>query len=273
MTAIKPLHKVIIYALLLLFGCIFLFPFIIMVLGSLQKLQQALFSSTFWIPTEVTLFNYDYIFSGKRFFRWIVNSLIITLVPVVSSMLLCSVLGYIFSRKNFPFREAIFWMLMAVVMVPGQLLIIPKYLMFAKIGWINQYWALIVPELWTIMGVFLIRQFMATIPKDLEEAAYMDGATDSDIFFKIMLPLAKPAIATIGTFAFISNWNDLFHPLIYINSEKMFPVTVGLASLLTSEGNFGVEMAGAVLSFLPTFAIFLFFQRYFTEGITTTGIK
>ena len=119
-----------------------------------------------------------------------------------------AVLGYIFAKKQFPGREIVFWLMMAVVMVPGQLLIIPKYIMFSQFGWINTYGAIVVPELWAIMGVFLVRQFMMTIPKDLEEAAYIDGAGDFTIFFRIMLPLAKPAIATIGTFAFISCWND-----------------------------------------------------------------
>jgi multiple sugar transport system permease protein len=114
---------------------------------------------------------------------------------------------------------------------------------------------------------------MQTLPKDLEEAARIDGAGDFTVFFKIMLPLAKPVIATVGTFAFISNWNDLLTPLIFTTSQDMYPVTVGLASLLTKEGNFGVEMAGSLLSFIPTFLIFLFFQRYFVKGIALSGIK
>lgn len=269
----STLRKISAYFILTVLGLAFFLPFAIMALGSLQKMELALLSPTFWFPRDFTWVNYDYIFASKRFFRWILNSLIITLIPVFSTMFFCSILGYVFSKKVFPFRETIFWSLMAVVMIPSQLLIIPKFLMFVRFGWINEYYSLIVPELWNIMGVFLVRQFMMTIPKDLEEAANMDGANDVTIFFRIMLPLAKPAVATIGTFAFISNWNDLFNPLIFMNSQSMYPVTVGLASLLNSEGNFGVEMAGAVLSFIPTFLIFLFFQRYFTDGITMTGIK
>lgn len=123
------------------------------------------------------------------------------------------------------------------------------------------------------MGVFLVRQFLQGIPNDLEEAALIDGASDIQIFFKIILPLSIPVVATVGTFSFISNWNDLFQPLIYLTQEKMFPVTLGLASILGKEGNFGIEMAGSVVSFIPTFLIFLFFQRYFTEGIQMSGLK
>jgi len=195
------------------------------------------------------------------------------LVPVAAQLFLAGLLGYIFAKKRFFGRETIFWLLMAVVMVPNQLLIIPKFIMFSKFGWVNTYASIIVPELWSIMGVFLVRQFMLTIPNDMEEAAYIDGAGDFRVFFQIMLPLAKPALATVGTFAFISCWNDLFTPLIFLTAEKMYPITVGLSSLLTKEGNFGIEMAGAVLSFIPTFLIFLFFQRYFTEGIAMSGIK
>ncbi len=114
---------------------------------------------------------------------------------------------------------------------------------------------------------------MMTLPKDLDEAAQLDGAGDFKIFFRIYLPLAKPVVATVGTFAFISNWNDLLTPLIFTTSQEMYPLTVGLASLLTKEGNFSVEMAGSVLSFIPTFLIFLFFQRYFVKGIALSGIK
>ena len=137
----------------------------------------------------------------------------------------------------------------------------------------NKRAALILPAVWSIMGVFLVKQFMAQLPKSLEESAKIDGASDMKIFFSIMLPLSKPVIATVGTFAFISAWNDFLTPLIFTTSSEMYPITVGLASLLTKEGNFGIEMAGAFLSFIPTFLIFLFFQKYFTKGIAFTGVK
>ncbi|CAH8717571.1 carbohydrate ABC transporter permease [Paenibacillus thiaminolyticus] len=270
---IRLKHKAAIYVLLVILGILFFFPFAMMILGSLQKVEKATADPLFWIPTNPTLYNFTYIIGQSSFLDWIKNSLVITLIPVATQIFFGAVLGYIFAKKQFPGREIVFWLMMAVVMVPGQLLIIPKYIMFSQFGWINTYGAIVVPELWAIMGVFLVRQFMMTIPKDLEEAAYIDGAGDFTIFFRIMLPLAKPAIATIGTFAFISCWNDLFTPLIFMTSEEMYPITVGLASLLTKEGNFGIEMAGAAISFVPTFLIFVFFQRYFTEGIAMSGIK
>ncbi|GLI08915.1 ABC transporter permease [Paenibacillus tyrfis] len=266
-------RKALVYIPLVLAGIAFMFPFVVMVLGSFKKLDVALADPSFWIPDRPTWYNYGYIFKSGSMMRWLFNSLVITLLPVATQMFFAGVLGYIFAKKRFRFKETIFWCFMAMVMIPNQMLIIPKYIMFSKLHWINTYSAIIVPELWAIMGIFLVRQFMQTIPKDLEEAAYLDGAGDFKILFRLMVPLAKPALATVGTFAFISCWNDLFTPLIFTTSEKMFPLTVGLASLLTKEGNFGFEMAGAVISFVPTFLIFLFFQRYFTEGITMSGLK
>lgn len=265
--------KIITYIALFVLGFCFLLPFAIMILGSFKDVQFAQLDPLFWIPDDPTLKNYVYIMRDGMFVRWILNSVIITIIPVATQMLFCAVLGYIFAKKQFIGREAIFWTFMAVIMIPQQLLIIPKYIMFSDFGWINTYWALIVPELWGIMGVFLVRQFLQSIPNDLEEAAYIDGANDIQIFFNVILPLAVPVVATVGTFSFISNWNDLFQPLIYLTQEKMFPITLGLASMLGKEGNFGIEMAGSAVSFIPTFLIFLFFQRYFTEGIQMSGMK
>ncbi|MGE6257217.1 carbohydrate ABC transporter permease [Heyndrickxia sporothermodurans] len=263
-----------IYLPLIICGLLFLTPFFIMLVGSIVNMRLPIGNPFTWIVHEKFTFdNFKYIFINAKFFKWFVNSLIITVIPVLTNMFFSAVLGYIFARKQFPFRDGIFWMMMAVIMLPSQLLIIPRYIMFSDFGWINTYLPLIVPEIWGIMGVFFVRQYMMTLPKDLEEAAQLDGAGDFTIFFRVYLPLAKPVIATVGTFAFVSGWNDLLTPLIFTTSEEMYPITVGLASLLTKEGNFSVQMAGSVISFIPTFLIFLFFQRYFVKGIAMTGMK
>jgi multiple sugar transport system permease protein len=266
-------NKILPYVLITLLSLFFIIPFAFMVLGSFQKTQIASVDPLFWIPKKPTLFNYEYILSTSQFVRWIVNSLIMTLIPVASQVFLGTVVGYIFAKKRFKGREIYFWMLMSVIMIPGQLLIIPRYIMFAQFGWVNTYASIIVPELYGIIGIFLVRQFMQTIPKELEESARMDGAGDFSIFFRVIMPLSGPAMATIGTFTFIHNWNEFFTPLIYMSKESMYPLTVGLSTLMAQEHNFGIEMAGAVISFLPTLIIYLFFQRYFTEGISMTGLK
>lgn len=260
--------------ILTIMGITFLIPFIVMVLGAFLKMQVPIGNPFTWASRyPLTLDNFRYIREYSDIFVWLFNSLIISVIPTFAQMFFAAILGYIFARKDFFGKEFLFWAMMSVVMVPSQVLIIPKYIMFSKMGWINTHLALIVPSLWSIMGVFLVRQFMQQIPMSLEESAKIDGASDLTVFFRIMLPLSKPVIATVGTFAFVGAWNNLFNPLIFTTSKDMYPITVGLASLLAKEGNFGVTMAGSFLSFVPTFLIFLFFQKYFTKGIAFTGIK
>lgn len=270
MDTIKTILK---YVFAFSIAAAFLLPFAIMILGAFNDIQYAAFDPLFWIPKEFSLANFERIFNRKEYLTWVKNSVITTIIPVFSQMFFAAILGYIFGKKKFMGREFIFWMFMAVIMIPQQLLIIPKYIMFARLGWINTYFALIVPELWGVMGVFLVRQFLQSVPDDLEEAARIDGANDFQIFAKVIMPLTMPVVATVGTFTFVSRWNDLFQPLIYTTQSSMFTLTVGLASMLSQEGHFGMEMAGSLISFLPSFIIFIFFQRYFTEGIQMSGIK
>ncbi|MET3726805.1 ABC-type glycerol-3-phosphate transport system permease component [Fictibacillus halophilus] len=267
------MKKTIIYILVSIIAICFFAPFVIMISGSFNDLDLFVADPLFWLPTTPTIENYAKILINESFPRWFMNSVIITIIPVITQVFFCTLIGYIFAKKEFKGKELIFWSLLAMVMVPRQLLIIPNYILFNYLSWIDTYLVFIVPELWTIMGVFLIRQYLQSIPKELEEAAWMDGATDLQIFFKVIMPLSKPAMATIGTFAFIGNWNDLFSPLIFTTSEEMYPLTVGLATLLDKTGNFGLQMAGATLSFIPTFLVFIFFQKYFTEGISLSGLK
>lgn len=265
--------SVISIVLLTVLAILFLTPFVIMIIGSMIKMKIPVGNPFTWIQKDLSFFNFKFILKNSEYLTWIKNSLIITIIPTALQMFFALVLGYIFSKKQFKGRDLIFWIMMAVIMVPSQILIIPRYIMFNKIGWINSYIPLILPRIWDIMGVFFVKQFMMQLPKELDEAAYIDGANDFHILFRIMMPLSKSVIATVGTFAFITCWNDFLTPLIFTTSKEMYPITVGLASLLTKEGNFGIEMAGAVFSFVPTFLMFLFFQKYFTRGIAFTGIK
>jgi multiple sugar transport system permease protein len=267
------LKKTALYLFLALFAAVYFGPFLVMLGGSFNDIPEFVADPLFWIPRDFTWDNYTVILREESFLRWFLNSVIITVVPVASQVFFCTLIGYIFARKDFPWKETIFWILMAIIMVPRQMLIIPNYILFSWLGWINTYWVFIIPELWGILGVFLMRQFMQSIPRELDDAAKMDGAGDLKIFFHVILPLSKPAMAAVGTFAFIGNWNDLFTPLIFTNSEEMYPLTVGLATLLGKEGNFGLQMAGAAISFIPTFLVYLFFQRYFIQGIALSGLK
>lgn len=248
-------------------------PFFIMVAGSLQK-SRAFFTGPWdWLPTEPTLSNYELIFTRSSVLRWTFNSLLISTVPVITSVAISLLLGYIFARKQFPGRELVFWGFLASVMVPFQVTLAPLYLMMNAIGWVDTYWVLIVPQLLSVTGIFLMRQFVQSIPEALEEAAALDGCGPWRTVLHVIAPLSKTAIATLMTLGFITAWNNFLFPLIFTASESMRPLTVGLATLADTSGSFGINMAAATVNFLPTFAIFLFFQRYFVSGIAMGGMK
>lgn len=248
-------------------------PFVVMIAASFQKSRAFFVGPWDWLPTEPTLRNYELIFTRSSVLRWTLNSLIISTIPVMLSVGLSLVLGYIFARKQFPGRELVFWGFLASVMIPFQVTLAPLYLMMNAIGWIDTYWVLIVPGLVNVTGVFLMRQFMQSIPESLEEAAALDGCGPWRTIWHVIAPLSKTAIATLVTLGFIHAWNNFLFPLIFTASESMRPLTVGLATLADTTGSFGINMAAATVNFLPTFAIFLFFQRYFVSGIAMGGMK
>ena len=259
------------YVAILVLAIAYVIPFSLMVLGSLRE-SISFVPDLGYMLSENTLNNFLYIFRRELFPRWFLNSVIFAVVPVVTQAVFCTLIGYVFARKNFVGKATIFWVMVSMIIIPTQLLVIPQYILFDWFDWIDRYWAILVPDLWAILGVFFARQYLQTIPKEIDEAAFLDGANDWQVFFRMIMPLCAPAIATIATFRFISNWNDLFRPLIFMLSERMFPLPVGLAALYSIEGNFGVQMAAATIAFIPTFAILLFFQRYFTQGVQMSAL-
>lgn len=254
-------------------AAVFLGPFLLMIAGSFRHSSIFIDNPWFWLPSPFTIDNFLNTVRSSQFPRWFLNSTIISVVPTCTDVLVSLFLGYIFAKRKFPGKEIVFWILMTMIMVPSQVLLIPRYLLFSQFGWINTYWALIVPGAWNVVSVFLMRQFISTIPDDLEEAARIDGAGDLYVVFGIIAKLAVPAMATVAIFTFIGLWNDLLDPLIFLNSPNMYPLTVGLATLIQQQGNFGLQMAGATITFVPTVIVYLLLQRYFTEGIALTGLK
>lgn len=268
----QPIQKIILYLLMLSLGIAYVIPFTLMFLGSLRE-SIAFIPDLQYMVEKISPANYAYILRRELFPRWFLNSVIFAIVPVLTQAIFCTLIGYVLARKNFFGKGVIFWVMLAMIMIPTQLMVIPQYILFDRLNWIDQYWAILVPDLWAIIGVFFARQYLQTIPREIDEAASLDGANDWQIFFRLIMPLAAPAIATIATFRFIWNWNDLFRPLIFMLSERMFPLSVGLAALYSLQGNFGIQMAAATLAFLPTFLTFLFFQRYFTQGIQMGALQ
>jgi len=248
-------------------------PFIIMVAASFQEARTYFTGPWDWLPTEPTWSNYKILFSRSSVIRWTLNSLLISTVPVAGSILFSLLLGYIFAKKYFRGREIIFWMFLASIMIPFQVTLAPLYLIMNAIGWIDTYWVLMVPQLLNVTGIFLMRQFIQSIPESLEEAAIIDGCTPWQVVWHVIMPLSRTAIATLGTLGFITAWNNFLYPLIFTASESMRPLTVGLATFADTTSSFGINMAAATINFVPTFVIFLVFQKHFVKGIAMGGMK
>jgi multiple sugar transport system permease protein len=261
------------YALLILWAVLSLMPFFWMLSISFMNVVTLLRMPPQLIPEPFTWMNYERLLARSMLPRWELNSVLVALTNTAVSLFVSSFYGYIFAKKVFPGRQVLFWVLICTLMVPFHVTIIPIFLMFRNFKMINTYWALIVPGLFSAYGVFLMRQVMKTLPSELVEAAKIDGCREFGIYWRIMLPLAKPGLAVLGIFTFVGNWNDFFWPLVVLNDPKMYTLPVGLPTLQAQWTDYGLLMAGAVLAALPTIVMFLAFQKYFLQGVTVGAIK
>ncbi|MEZ4865500.1 MAG: carbohydrate ABC transporter permease [Caldilineaceae bacterium] len=265
------------YLLVVIVGAMTALPFVWMLSTSFKLPSEAITVPPEWIPHPFTGENYTALFTSSflSFPRFIFNSLKIAVLVVIGRLLICALGGYGFARLDFPGRDAAFTLLLASLMIPGMVMVFPLYFAYAKIGWIDTHWPLIIPPIVAnTFGTFLLRQFFMTIPKDLEDAAVVDGASHLWIFWRIMLPLSGPVLATLAIFTFMGSWNDFFDPLIYLNRTDNFTLTVGLAFFNDSAATQHTRlMAGVVISLIPMLAVYAFAQKYFTRGITLTGIR
>jgi multiple sugar transport system permease protein len=206
------------------------------------------------------------------FDRYLFNSLFIAVCVTIGEVLTSSLAAYAFARLRFPGRDAMFLMYLATLMIPGQVTIIPNFILMRYLGWINTYEGLIIPTAFTAFGTFLLRQYFLSIPRELEEAARVDGASYFQVWSRIIMPLASPAIATLAVFSFMGAWNSFLWPFIMVNTPEMRTLTVALRSFQTDYGTeWGLMMAGSLIAMLPMLVIFLMAQRYFVRGIATTG--
>jgi multiple sugar transport system permease protein len=223
---------------------------------------------------DFTFLNYTRLFADAPILRWTLNSFFICVVITLGQLLFDSMAGYAFARKDFPGRRLLFWSVIGTMMVPVHILIVPLYIMMVRLHLVDTVWAAILPGMAGPFGIFFMRQFMLTIPTELEEAARIDGCTELQIFFRIILPLCTPALGVLAIFLFISNWNSFLWPLLVLNSADTFTLTVGLSTLQDKHAlDYGVLMAGAVIASLPMFAVFLFFQRMFIKGMRMGALK
>ncbi len=269
---VSPVRKLVLYAGLTLLALVMALPFVAMILMSLRP-ESVVSLREIFLSGDFTLDNYRDNLRNDSMVRWFLNSLIYSLVSVVAVLLLCTMAGYAFAKKEFFARDQLFWVFIAMLVVPAQVTLIPLFILVVQLDWANTYQGLIIPTIANAQGVFLMRQYIRGIPDDLIEAAKLDGASEWRIFRQIILPLTIPVQATLGIFVFLWHWNDFLWPLIVAQSSNMQTLTVGLATLQALVPSTNSMMAAAAISFFPSLLIFIIFQRFIVQSIATTGIK
>ncbi len=256
-------------------GVLFLIPFFWMVSTSLKTEAQIYLLPIQWIPHPFQFNNYPDAWKEVPFARYFLNTTVITVANLIGTVFSCSLAAFAFARLRFRGRDALFFITLMTMMLPGQVTLVPQFILFRDLNWVNTYWPLVVPAFFgNPFYIFLIRQFMLTIPGELEEAARIDGASSLHIFTRIFVPLASPALVASIIFSFMFHWNDFFGPLVYLNSDSLKTLALGLAAFKGEFTNqWHLLMAGSVMMLLPCVAVFFFAQRYFIEGVVMTGLK
>jgi ABC-type glycerol-3-phosphate transport system permease component len=282
---VKISGRVIIYLLVAVGSVVSMFPFVWTFLSSGKTIVELYyFPPTFWPESPKFIENYIQIFTVVPLARWFLNTAYVTVMTLIGSVISATLVSYGFSRFRFPGREAFFFVTLATLMLPTEVTLIPTYLMFKTVNWLDTYKPLIVPAFFGggAFNIFLMRQFMMSIPNDFDEAAKIDGANSFRILWQIILPLCKPAIATMATLGFIGSWNNFLGPLIFLDSSEKYTVAVGLRYFQSAvAGGAGAVsrpqdhllMGASFFVALPCLILFFLAQKYFVQGIVTTGIK
>jgi multiple sugar transport system permease protein len=265
------------YIMLIVISIIMLYPYLWSISASFKEDTQLYNGNPLdLIPSPFTMENYERALTVLPFGRFLLNSLITSTVVPFFMICISTLAAYAFARMNFAGKNFIFLLLLGVMMMPGHITLIPKYSLMRMLGWIDTYQALIIPQIFSaniVFNLFFMRQFYLSFPKELEEAAIIDGCSRFKIFTKIILPNSKPALATIAIISFKNQWNSLLWPLVVINDYKKMPIQVGLTYLQTNvDASWGALIAGATLSIVPVILIFIIFQRYFVNGMLSSGL-
>lgn len=268
------LRRVLLYIVLILIAVIMVVPFLWMLSTSLKTQYDAVKIPPVWIPDPPRWENYVKLFTEQLMFQFMLNTIKIVFFVVLGQLFFSSLAAYSFARISFKGRNVVFFFYIATLMVPGQVTMIPTYLMFAKAGLTDNHLALILPAFFSAFGVFLLRQFFMSLPRELEEAAEIDGCNPFMTYWRIMLPLVVPAMLTLGVFTLMNTWNDYMGPLIYLSSPEKYTMTLGIAyfkGVYTTQWN--LVMAGSIVSVVPILIAYLCAQKYFIEGIAFSGVK
>lgn len=272
---ITLVKAVALYGLLALGGSLMILPFYWMVVTSVSPMVDITAFPPRWIPSHLVLEHYESAFRSAPFGRYYLNSLLVALGSVGTSVLFGLLAGYAFVVYRFPLRDFFFLLILSTIMIPFQVTSVSLYIMLSRMGWVDTYWGILAPNLGSALGMFLIRQSIKSVPMDLIEAARLDGAGEIRIVFTIVAPVIKTALATVVLILFLGSWNDFLWPLIVINSPDLRTVPLGLSLFKDPYGgmNYGPLMAASVIATLPMLIAYIFSQRYVIEGIAITGLK
>lgn len=269
-----------VYVVLVVLALVWLLPVIYTVTTSFKSVAEFASNAFNFLPAKWVLDNYMTLIEASASYpvlNWLGNSLIISTVFAVLSVCIVALAGFGYSRLNFKYRDTLFFVLLLISMFPAVVNMIPQYRIIASLGWVNTYWACIIPGLGNVANIFLVRNFMKGIPKELDEAAEIDGATDFQIFTRIMLPAIRPILIVIFLFSFTGAWNDFLWPTLVFNDINKMPVTAGLQLLSNQMGQYnqmGSLMAATCMAIIPTLLLFLFAQKYFLQSLNiTSGLK
>lgn len=272
---IRNLPTLFLHVVMAIGALLMIFPFIWTLSNSFKSMAEMFAYPPVLLPEKLLFKNYWDSLTAMPFDLAYWNSTYITIAIVVIQLLTCTLAAYAFARIQFRGREFIFIVILAMLMVPHQVTMIPTYLIISKLGWLDTHWALIIPNsIFWAFGVFMMRQFMMGIPAELEEAAMVDGASPPRIYAQIMMPLVKPALAALTIFSFLSNWNAFLYPLLYLSDRKLFTVPLLLNAFKGQYStNWSLVMAGTMISVIPVLIVYLIAQKHIIEGIAMTGIK
>lgn len=270
-----PAVNLLFYSLLIFFAILFMFPLFWMISTSLKSSGEIFSIPPQWIPETLEWGNYVEAVNSFPFVRYAANSVFITVLSIFGGVFSSAYVAYGFAKLDFPGKNMWFTLMLATMMVPSQITMIPLFIFYSRLGWINTYYPFILPSfLGSPFFIFLFRQFYLALPNELNEAARIDGASEFQIWRKIYLPLSKPAMATTAIFLFMFTWNDFMGPLIYLHDPKLFTLQLGLRGFQQQYGTrWHVMMAASLLVAIPSIALFLSFQKYFVRGSSVSGVK
>jgi len=271
----NALGRALLYAVLVALAVVFVIPFLWMVRTSLMPRELIAVDPPILVPVPPRFANYVDMWEAGLFPAWVRNSVVVTTLGVIGDVVSSTLVAFGFARTRFPGRDKLFVLVLATLMVPFQVVLVPQFVLFNWFGWINTLLPLIVPHYFgSAFYIFILRQFFLTLPKELDEAAEIDGASLLDVFWRIVVPLSKPAIATVGVFSFINHWNDFLRPLIFLQLPQNLTLAVGLRWFTGRESTeFHLLMAASFMALVPVLVVFFVAQKQFVRGIALTGLK